>query len=186
MLVYNEGFTAISHWLYRIFIFHPTEVPLFFPKCLWKLARFLPDIIQDLNVDAVLLDIHIFLKKYPSSYWKTKEDQRPMTTITVFLRTLVKLLGAEVSSLLFAIPVHVRRHVRSHVRVPTSLSTVQPHMPNRGFIVTTETLVTVTFCLYNSVLSCFILIETLDMLQRQETLYFRYMDLGIARATPND
>jgi len=64
-------------------------------KCLWKLARFVPDIIQDLNVDAVLLDIHIFLKKYPSSYWKTKEDQRPMTTITVFLRTLMKLLGAE-------------------------------------------------------------------------------------------
>ena len=119
LLVYIEGFTAISHWLYRIFIFHPTKVPLFFPKCLWKLARFVPDIIQDLNVDAVLLDIHIFLKKYPSSYWKTKEDQRPMTTITVFLRTLMKLLGAEVSSLLFVIPVHVRRHVRSHMRVPT-------------------------------------------------------------------
>ena len=37
--------------------------------------------------------------------------------------------------------------------VPTSLSTVQWHMPNGNFVVATATLVTVTFCFHNFALS---------------------------------
>ena len=44
--------------------------------------------------------------------------------------------------------------------VPTSLSTLQSHMPNRSFIVATATLVTVTFCFQNSAVLCFIQNET--------------------------
>ena len=68
--------------------------------------------------------------------------------------------------------VHALRHVRSHVcvskhvqntppptseksPVTTSSLTVQLHMPNRNNVVATATLVTVTFCFHNSVLSCF-------------------------------
>ena len=58
------------------------------------------------------------------------------------------------------------------------LSTVQSHMPNRSFVVTTATQVTVPFCCHNSVLSCFILHETFYMLQQQDTLYFGYTNLG--------
>ena len=65
---------------------------------------------------------------------------------------------------------HVRRHVRSNVRlsthlqipslskkshVPTSLSTVQSHVPHRNFVVATATLVAVSFCFHNITLSCF-------------------------------
>ena len=50
--------------------------------------------------------------------------------------------------------------------VPTSLSTVQAHMPNRNYVVT-ATLMTVTFCFHNAALSCFILNEIFAMLQRQ-------------------
>ena len=62
--------------------------------------------------------------------------------------------------------------------VPTSLATMQSHMPNKNFAVATATLVTVTFCCHNSALSCFILNETFDMLQQQETLYFGCTNLG--------
>ena len=55
--------------------------------------------------------------------------------------------------------------------VPTSLLTVQLHMPNRNFVVATNTQVTVTFCFHNSALSCFILYEIFDILQQQETLF---------------
>jgi len=60
----------------------------------------------------------------------------------------------------------------------TSLSTVQSLMPNRNFVVATATLVTVTFCFHNSALSCFILKETFNILQQQETLYCRYTNFG--------
>ena len=45
--------------------------------------------------------------------------------------------------------------------VPTSLSTVQSHMPNRNFFVPTATLVTVMFSFHGSGLSCFILMRHL-------------------------
>ena len=61
--------------------------------------------------------------------------------------------------------------------VPASLSSVQSYMPNRNFVVATATLVAVTFCFHNSSLSCFVLNETFDMLQEQETLYFIYRNL---------
>lgn len=65
-------------------------------KCLWKLVRLLPDIIKDIRVEAVLLDIHIFLKQYPSSYWQERTDKRPMETIRVVLRTFLRLLGSKI------------------------------------------------------------------------------------------
>ena len=68
--------------------------------------------------------------------------------------------------------------------LPTSLSTVQSHMPNRKFVVATAKLETVPFCFHNSALSCFILNETLDMLQQQETL-FRTHKFSLARTIPN-
>ena len=62
--------------------------------------------------------------------------------------------------------------------VPASLSNVQSHTPNRDFVVATATIMTVTLCCHNSALSCFIINETFDMLQQQETLYFGYTNFG--------
>ena len=62
--------------------------------------------------------------------------------------------------------------------VPTSLLTLQSHIPNSNFIVATAKLVIFTFSFHNSVLSCFILNDTFYLLQQQETLYFGYTNLG--------
>ena len=48
--------------------------------------------------------------------------------------------------------------------MPTSLSTIQLHMPNRNFFGATATLVTVNFCCHSRALTCFILNETFDLL----------------------
>ena len=90
--------------------------------------------------------------------------------------------------------VHVRRHVQSHMRVSTHVQNPQHerkyhpcqhhYQPcNRtcqiGTSVATTILVTVTFCFRNSALSCFILIDTFDMLHQQEVLYCRYTNLEL-------
>ena len=62
--------------------------------------------------------------------------------------------------------------------VPTSLSTVQSHVPIGNFVVATGTLVTVTFCFHNSALCCFALNEMFDMLQQEEILYFGSTNLA--------
>ena len=66
-----------------------------------------------------------------------------------------------------------------HLPVPASLSAIQLHMPERSFVVAPAMLVTATFCFHDSALSCSILNETFGMLQQQETLYFRYTNLGL-------
>ena len=54
---------------------------------------------------------------------------------------------------------------RAKVAMLKSLSAVQLHRPNRKFAAATETVVTVAYFFHNSASSCFILNETVDMLQ---------------------
>ena len=70
-----------------------------------------------------------------------------------------------------------RACVHTRAKSPTSLSTVQLHLPNKNFVVATVILVTVTFCFYTSDLSCFILNETFELVQHQETLHFENTNL---------
>lgn len=65
-------------------------------KCVWKMVRMLPDIINDLNLDRILLDTHLFLKEFPSASWKTRPNDLPLRTIKTVLHSLVKLKGAKI------------------------------------------------------------------------------------------
>ena len=58
--------------------------------------------------------------------------------------------------------------------VLASLITVQSRIPDSNFVVATATLLTVVICFHTSVLSCFILNETFDMLQQQENQMFQF------------
>ena len=88
------------------------------------------------------------------------------------------------------ISVHARIHVRSHMCVSTHMENPQQERKvaranintiraitsaNRSFVATR---VPFSFCFQNSLLSCFTLNETFDMLQQQETLYYGYTNLG--------
>jgi len=65
-------------------------------KCLWRMVRMLPDIINDLNLDRILLDLHVFMKAFPSSMWKLRSTDTPLRTVKTLLHTLTKLKGPKV------------------------------------------------------------------------------------------
>ncbi|XP_052066786.1 cytoskeleton-associated protein 5-like [Mytilus californianus] len=65
-------------------------------KCVWKMIRMLPDIINDLNLDRILLDTHLFLKEFPSTSWKNRPSDLPLRTVKTVLHSLVKLKGAKI------------------------------------------------------------------------------------------
>ena len=65
-------------------------------KCMWKLTHLLPDFISEVNLEAVLLDIHTFYKILPTAFWKAKEDRGPQQTVKALLATLCKLRSSQV------------------------------------------------------------------------------------------
>ncbi|XP_071485290.1 cytoskeleton-associated protein 5-like [Diadema antillarum] len=65
-------------------------------KCLWRLVRMMPNIINELNVDRILLDLHLFLKAFPSSVWRDRPSDTPLRTVKTILHSLAKILGQKV------------------------------------------------------------------------------------------
>ncbi len=56
----------------------------------------LPNIINELNGDRILGDIHQFLKAFPSGTWKSRPNDTPLRTVKTILHSLVKLKGNKV------------------------------------------------------------------------------------------
>ncbi|KAJ8937291.1 hypothetical protein NQ318_020341 [Aromia moschata] len=54
----------------------PRQVDLVM-KCLWRVIKLMPSWGDEIDYDSVLLEVHDFLKKFPSSWWKTKEVDTP-------------------------------------------------------------------------------------------------------------
>ncbi|XP_060086364.1 cytoskeleton-associated protein 5-like [Ylistrum balloti] len=65
-------------------------------KCLWKIVRMLPEIINDINLDCILLDIHMFMTAFPGSTWKSRPNDLPIRTIRTILHSISKLQGAAI------------------------------------------------------------------------------------------
>ncbi|KAJ8023557.1 Cytoskeleton-associated protein 5 [Holothuria leucospilota] len=73
-------------------------------KCLWRMVRLMPNIINDIVVEKILLDMHNFLKAFPSSVWKERPSDTPLRTVKTMLHSLAKILGPKVLTYLSAIP----------------------------------------------------------------------------------
>ncbi|XP_028287106.1 cytoskeleton-associated protein 5 isoform X2 [Parambassis ranga] len=67
-----------------------------FMKCLWRLMRFLPDTINNINLDRILLDIHNFMKVFPKDKLKQLSSNLPHRTLKTLLHALVKYTGAKI------------------------------------------------------------------------------------------
>lgn len=65
-------------------------------KCLWKMIRMIPQVVHEMNIDRILLDIHVFLKTYPSSSWKERADDTPIRTIKTILFKLVEIKNEDI------------------------------------------------------------------------------------------
>uniref|UniRef100_A0A8C0LCL1 Cytoskeleton-associated protein 5 n=1 Tax=Canis lupus dingo TaxID=286419 RepID=A0A8C0LCL1_CANLU len=64
--------------------------------CLWRMVRLLPDTINSINLDRILLDIHIFMKVFPKEKLKQCKSEFPIRTLKTLLHTLCKLKGPKI------------------------------------------------------------------------------------------
>nr|XP_033784266.1 cytoskeleton-associated protein 5 isoform X2 [Geotrypetes seraphini] len=62
-------------------------------KCLWRMVRLLPESINSINLDRILLDIHNFMKVFPKDKMKQHKNELPIRTLKTILHTLCKLKG---------------------------------------------------------------------------------------------
>ncbi|KAM4734479.1 cytoskeleton-associated protein 5 isoform 2-T2 [Anableps anableps] len=65
-------------------------------KCLWRMIRFLPETIDSLNLDRILLDVHNFMKVFPKEKLKQLKTDVPHRTLKTLCHTLCKLTGAKI------------------------------------------------------------------------------------------
>nr|XP_054761945.1 cytoskeleton-associated protein 5-like isoform X1 [Lytechinus pictus] len=85
-------------------------------KCLWRLVRTMPNIINELNIDRILLDLHQFLKAFPSSVWRDQPSDTPLRTVKTILHSLAKILGQKVLNHLTLIPDTKDSEVESYLK----------------------------------------------------------------------
>ncbi|KAG8438277.1 hypothetical protein GDO86_008822 [Hymenochirus boettgeri] len=65
-------------------------------KCLWRMIRLLPESINNINLDRILLDIHNFMRVLPKEKLKQHKSELPMRTLKTLLHTLCKLKGPKI------------------------------------------------------------------------------------------
>ncbi|OCT81978.1 cytoskeleton-associated protein 5-A-like isoform X2 [Xenopus laevis] len=65
-------------------------------KCLWRMIRLLPEAINNINLDRILLDIHNFMRVLPKEKLKQLKSELPMRTLKTLLHTLCKLKGPKI------------------------------------------------------------------------------------------
>ena len=59
--------------------------------------RMLPSVINDLNVDRIIGDLHQFLKAFPNNTWRNRSSDTPLRTVKTILHSLAKLKGNKVN-----------------------------------------------------------------------------------------
>ncbi|CAH2325956.1 cytoskeleton-associated 5-like isoform X1 [Pelobates cultripes] len=65
-------------------------------KCLWRMIRLLPEAINNINLDRILLDMHNFMRVLPKEKLKQHKSELPMRTLKTLLHTLCKLKGPKI------------------------------------------------------------------------------------------
>ncbi|XP_076289585.1 msps cytoskeleton-associated protein 5 isoform X1 [Lasioglossum baleicum] len=67
-------------------------------KCLWKIVKTIPNWADDLNYDTILLEVHRFLKDYPTLWWKKRKSDTPLRTIKTILHSMTRIKGSTILS----------------------------------------------------------------------------------------
>ncbi|XP_060931884.1 cytoskeleton-associated protein 5 isoform X3 [Limanda limanda] len=95
-------------------------------KCLWRMTRHLPETIDSINLDRILLDVHNFMKVFPKEKLKQVKNDIPHRTLKTLLHTLCKLTGPKILDHLSMIEnrneSELEAHLRQVVRQPGNLS----------------------------------------------------------------
>lgn len=83
-------------------------------KCLWRVIKLMPDWLDELDYDSIFLEVHTFMKDYPISYWKNRQDT-PLRTVKTILHSCVKFKGGSVMLHMVKIPDPERSEMESYI-----------------------------------------------------------------------
>ncbi|XP_061077698.1 cytoskeleton-associated protein 5-like isoform X3 [Conger conger] len=85
-------------------------------KCLWRKIRYLPDTMNSINLDRVLLEIHSFMKVLPKEKLKQLNCDLPYRTLKTLLHTLCRLCGPKILDHLSMIENRNESELEAHLR----------------------------------------------------------------------
>ncbi|XP_018326942.1 protein mini spindles isoform X2 [Agrilus planipennis] len=84
-------------------------------KCLWRVIKIMPTWAEELDYDSILLEIHNFLKDYPSAWWKTKPSDTPLRTIKTIVHSMTKAKGGQLMLHLGKVPNTSESELESYI-----------------------------------------------------------------------
>ncbi|KAM7363198.1 msps cytoskeleton-associated protein 5 isoform 2-T4 [Cochliomyia hominivorax] len=79
-------------------------------KCIWRNVKTLPERSNELNYDAVILEVHEFMSALPSSWWQTRPSDTPLRTVKTIIHNMAKVKGNAILQHLNQIPTHSELH----------------------------------------------------------------------------
>ncbi|KAK2868912.1 hypothetical protein Q7C36_000783 [Tachysurus vachellii] len=85
-------------------------------KCHWRMIKLLPEKMEFLYLDRILLDIHNFMKAFPKELLKQKPNDMAHRTVKTLLHTLYRLSGPKIMNHLSLIENSSESEVEAHLK----------------------------------------------------------------------
>ena len=88
-------------------------------KCIWRNVKLMPERVNELDYEAVLMEIHDFMLALPTQWWAQRPSDIPMRTIKTIIHNMTKIKSTGNLNHLNNIPRHseLNTHVMRILKV---------------------------------------------------------------------